>query len=246
MKTKQILTLNKYIDKNSNLLIFLLCLLGVLIPALSGRAGTNMWEKYSLILTSSFFNTMFSLALLIIMITVSQKLSTNYFYISRYSKYSFLIKTNIKALIIITIMTYMISQILILGGAVLFSFGNNSLIADPNYKIPIVMYILFQIIKGTVFYCFIATIMYLLSILLKKRASQILIVLLSLLYFILPEIERVEHFYQLPWLYHYYLVNVKYTTLFVECICSVLYGFILYGFIKLLYKKAISNKRDLI
>ena len=238
--------INNYLDRNNGLLVFLLLFIGTLIPSISGYLGTNMWEKLLYIISNPVFNTMLFISIGFIILKSSIKLSQNYFYVCRYPHYKIMIKNNIKTIIVLIIFISIISIILALAGAVVFSLGNISLEQHSKYNISIIIYILFRLFRGMVFNCFIGIDFYCLYLLFQKNVYRLFVILSSFLCFLLPNLQEVKHFYNLPFIYHYYFMNVEYSSFFLEIICSLLYGLILIFLTKLIYKLASKNKKDLI
>lgn len=248
-KRKAFLTLSKinyYFDNKSNLLVFLLLLLGVLIPALSGSSTTNFWSRLYSILNSPIFNFMYFVAVGLNVIHISSELSKSYNVVNRYSNYKTLVKNFVRDIVITTIILSIVATILSISGAILFSFGNVSVIKHPNYDIPIVVYIVFFIIRGCIFACIVNSIIYLLSLLLDKIGVIIIILFSSCLFMITPIFYNdIQHFYNMPLLYHHYFLSIQYTTMFLEIICSVLQFFLLMIVYNLIYKFVATKKRDL-
>jgi hypothetical protein len=237
---------NSFFEKRSSLLIFLLLVLGVLIPTLSGSPTYNFWYKLFTILTSPFFNMMFFLAIGINVIYISSEFSKSYNIINRYTSYRKLVKNFIGDIVFTTIILLLVASILSIAGAVLLSFGDLSMINHPYYNIPMLFYIIFYIVRSCIFACIINAVVYQLLIILKDFATIILFLIINSLFMLLPNgILEISHFYNMPLLYHYYFSSVQYSSLFLEMICSSLEFLILLIIYKLFFKIVTLKKRDL-
>ncbi len=238
--------INYYFERKNSLLIFLLLLIGVLIPALSGSPSNNFWYRLFSILNSPFLNFMYFSAIGLNSIYISSELSKSYNVVNRYSNYKNLITSFVKDVIITTIILSIATIVLSISGAILFSFGNITMIQHPYYNFPIVIYIIFYIIRFFLFTCILTSIVYLLSLLFNKISSIIIILVFSSFFMILPEfLSDVNHFYNMPLLFYYYFLQIHYSTIFLEIICSILQFFMLLLVYKIIYKKITIKKRDL-
>lgn len=236
-----------YFENKNNLLIFLLILIGVLVPVFSGSTSFNFWYKLYSILTSAFFNMMFFLAIGVNVISLSAELSKSYNIISRYADYKVLIKNFIKDIVATTLILSLVAIILSVSGAIILSFGDFSMITHERYNIPIVIYLIFFAIRNSIFACIINVIIYMLFLSLKKIFTMIIILFINILFVLLPSHTTViSHFYNVPYLYHYYFMEVPYYSFFLELICSILQLIILIAVYKILFRIVILKKRDLL
>lgn len=237
--------INYLLEKKSNLLVFLLILIGVLIPTLSGSMTTNFWYRLFSILNSPFYNFMLFIATGLNVIHISGELSKSYNIVNRYANYKILIKKFIHDIVVTTIILSIVGFILSISGAVIFSFGNISMIEHNIYGIPIIIYIVFYIIRGCIFACIVNSIIYLLSLLINKIGAIIIVLLLNSPFMIISKIFIIEHFYNMPLLYHYYYLSIEYSTFLLEIICSVLELFLLIIIRSLIHHFVTLKKRDL-
>lgn len=238
--------INYYFDKKHSILIFLLLLLGVMIPAFSGSLTNNFWYRLWSILTSPFLNFMFFISIGLNVIYVSSELSKSYNVVNRYTNYHVLIKKFIIDIISTTLCLSVVSFILAIAGAIILSFGDMSLFNHPTYNFTIVFYILFHIIKISILACIINSILYLLVILIKKTGTTILILVSSSIFMVFPVYNKtILHFYNVPLLYHYYFLAVDYITFQLEFISTLFQLFILILIYNFLYKVVTIKKRDL-
>ena len=235
-----------FFNKKQSLLIYLILILGVIVPAFSGISNYNLWYRIHFILTNPFYNCLFFLAIAINMIYLLSDFTKRYEILCRYHNYSQIIKLFIKKICNFTIYLTLISLILVFAGSILFCMGEIDLIKHPVYNIYLIVYILFYIIRSIVFNCCVCSIIYLITIILKKYLSIILIIINTALYLLLSNsIEEINHFYNLHIMYHYYYFDIYYNNFVLEVICSLLEFFILYFVYKIIFIKVIQRKREL-
>ena len=217
------------------------------MPTLSGSPSSNFWYKLFSIITSPFFNMMFFLSIGANVIYVSSELSKSYNIISRYSNYDKLIKSFIHDIIITTVILCVVSIILAIAGAIVFSYGDFSMFVHPYYDIPIAIYIPLFLLRSWILACLINVIIYFLFIIFKKMASTFIILILSSFFLIMPScMTEISHFYNMKLMYHYYFSMVHYSSLFLEMTCSFIQFIILFAIYKLLYRFVALKKRDLL
>ncbi len=236
---------NYYFSKKNTLLIFLLILVGCLIPTLSGSESFNFWYKLLNILRNPIFNMLFFIAVGLNVIYLISDFSKSYEIISRYQNVRKNIDKNKKDIFIYTIYISFISLLIAISGAIIFSFGDFAML--KYYNLPIIYYIIFYFIRNSIIAGIINVIIYYLFMILKKISITILILLNSLLFTLLPISSSViKHFYNMKLLYHYYFLETYYETFFLEIICSLLEILILVFFSKIIYSFIIKKRRDLI
>ena len=73
-----------YYNSKKSLFIFLLLLIGVMIPSFSGNVPSNIWLRFNYILSSKIFNYFISIASFIFVLNYLEK-SNNYFFIVRFN-----------------------------------------------------------------------------------------------------------------------------------------------------------------
>ena len=237
---------NYFFEKKSSLLIFLLLVLGLLIPTFSGSPTQNFWYKLFAILTSPFFNMMFFVPIGINVIYISSEFSKSYNIINRHPSYKRLINYFTGDIVNTTIILFIVALVLSIAGAVLLSFGDFSMINHPYYNIPIVFYIIFYLIRSCIFACVINAMIYQLLIVMNEYATIIFFLIVNSLFMILPSgVFEISHFYHMHLLYHYYFSSIQYSSLILEAICSLLEFLLLLLVYKLIFKMVTFKKRDL-
>ena len=235
-----------FFNKKQSLLIYLLLILGVIVPAFSGISNYNLWYRIYFILTNPFYNCLFFLAIAINMIYLLSDFMKRYELLSRYNSYSQIIKLFIRRICNFTIYLTFISLILVFAGAIVFCMGEIDLIKHPIYNTYLVVYILFYIIRSVVFNCCVCSIIYLITIIVKKYLSIVLILLNTSFYLLLSNgIDEINRFYNMHIMYHYYYFCIYYNNFALEIICSLLEFFILYFVYKIIYIKVVQRKREL-
>ena len=247
MKFKYKITkLNYFFSKKSNIIIFLLLLLGVLIPTLSGSSDTNLWKKLFSIISNPFFNSMYFISIGLNVIYMTSEHSKNYNIISRYKSYHNMVYDFINDIIVYTVYLAIISLILAISGAILLSFGNISMVSHPDYSIPLIIYIVIFFIRNTILSCLINIFLYLLFLRIGKYLTTLIVLLNSSLFFLLPNNGRIiSRFYKLFLIPHYYYSYNAYSNLYVETICSILLIMIILTSLSIIIKIILKKKRDI-
>lgn len=239
--------LNYFFNKKSNLFVFLLIFLGAVLSTLSGSLSYNFWYKLFDILNNPIFNMLFFISIGLNVIYMMSEFSKSYLIVSRYKNFPQMIKKIAKDISIYTLYLYIISLIIAISGAIIFSFGNFNMINHPFYDIPIIFYIIFYIIRNAIIICIINLIIYLLLILFKKIFATFIIMLNSVFFFILfTDSSNILHFYNIKIIYHYYFTSIRYSSFLLEIVCSFFEIFVLAFIYKIFYKYIVSKKRDLI
>lgn len=240
------LTLEAFFRQKRNLLVYLLLFLGVLLPALSGSDNYNFWYRIYYILISPFYNAMFYLAIGISTIYMIGEFSKSYTIASRCSDYRAFIKNNMKSIIVQIMYLFVVSFILVIAGAIFFSFNNFGMINHPDYALPIIYYILVYLIRSFLFCSLVTLILYLLFLVVKKVGATVLVLInSSCFYLLLFDVPLVKHFYNMPLLYQYYYGAFHCSTFGLEIICSTLEFIILYIIYKIISRIVLIKKRDL-
>lgn len=238
--------LNYYFQKKNSLLIFLLILVGVILPTVSGSVGISFFEKLYRIITNQFFNMFFILACGLGIIYIKNEYTKSYNFISRTKDYKQLIKDFIKDIVLVTSFLYCIAIVLSVAGACIFCFGNYEFVTHPTYDFNIIFYLVFFLIRSIVISSIINIIIYLFSCIFKNKISLFLILFSSVIFTNLVPAKVVYHFYDMNILYHYYFLSVEYSSFWVEIICSSLEILLLLMLGNFIYKIIISKKRDLV
>lgn len=238
---------NYYFSKKKSILIFLLLLMGVLVPTLSGSESYNFWYKLFNILNNPVYNMLLFISIGINAIYMANEFMSSYFVISRYQNIKNTIKEFEKDIIVFTIFLLAISFIIAIAGAIIFSFGDFRMINHPYYDFPIIYYILFFLIRSFVIATLVNSILYLFMFKFNKIVSTFIILINGTLFFSLPDNNfLISHFYNMNFLYHYYYNFIKYSSFFLEIIISIIEIIILIGLNKFVFWYVSKEKRDLI
>lgn len=174
-----------YYNSKKSLFIFLLLLIGVMIPSFSGNVPSNIWLRFNYILSSKIFNYFISIASFIFVLNYLEK-SNNYFFIVRFNNKKKILLKNIKEVIICSLYFCILSILLVLSGAIVFCKGNFEIIIYEKFNISIIYYLIFKIIYFLIYYIGYNLIFYLL-ILSKKNNYYIICCILfinAFIYFI--------------------------------------------------------------
>lgn len=235
--------LNYYFSKKSALIIYLLLLIGTIIPALSGTITYNFWWKFTKILTSSIYYSMLFISIFISIIYIRKEFSLNYNIVNRKYSYKRIINEYVKDIVLVSVYLLFVSLLLAFSFAFMFTIGDWNNIFHEIYNIPISIYLIFFIIRCFAFVCIINIIMYLLSLLLKKPIYLIVVLLNSFLFMLLPDINTIKYMLILP---HYYFRILPFPNFLIEIVYSILELFLLLLIYKIIYKIVIKKKRDLL
>lgn len=241
----KIISLNSYFKKKSNLLIFLILVIGVLVPGLSGSSNYGFFAKLNSILHNPYFNMFFFIATGLNVIYMRSNFSKNYDFIIRCENYSHLIKKFVLQIVIATAILYITSFILACSVSALFCYGNYSFNNHDVYGFNILYYLIFFFVRSILFASIINVIIYLLSCVFKRNVVMFIILLFSALFLLIPSGKVVLHFYDAGLFYHYYFLDVYYISFWLEIISSLLQFILLIIISLLIYNCVIRKKRDL-
>lgn len=236
-------TINYYYHSKKSLLIFLLILIGVLIPSFSGNVGLNVWHRFYNIVTSKIFNVLLSFAMLYnIFIIVNEK--TNYNLLIRLKNKRNIIKKYIVDIVICTLYLCIISLIVTMAGAIVFSRGDFKIIAHNEYNISILLYIIAQYIKLILFHTILNITIYLICCRYKKSIIKIFGIINSLIYFVI-DVEIINLGYYVIMIFpQILLINPIFSSFGFEIIFSVIEFVLLIMLLMFLYNKNINERGD--
>lgn len=242
-----LLKINYQFNKKKYLLIFLLLLLGVLLPTLSGTKSYNFWNRLYNILNNPVYNMMLFISVGINLIYLAGDMKSNYMIISRYGDLKLINKKFIEDIIIFTVYLIFISFILAIASSVLFSFGDIKMINHPLYDIPMVIYILFFFLRSIILASIVNSIIFLVYTLFNKIIT-IIIVLINSSYFMINNVSSssIAHFYNMHLLFHNYYTYVNYNSFFLEIIISIMEIIIMFIINNIIFNIAVRKKSDLL
>ncbi len=239
--------INFQFSKKNSILIFLLLFIGVLLPTLSGSSSFNFWNKLYNILNNPIYNMLLFISIGVNVIYFISDMINNHMIVSRYNNYKKVIKIFLRYIAIFTIYLMLVSFIMAIAGAIIFSFGDFKMINHSVYDIPIIIYILFFLIRSIIIACIINSIIYLLSLLLNKFIMTIIILLNGSIFFLISyDMSFIEHFYDMHLLYHYYYNSINYGSIFLELIVSIIQILLLIIISKIIFGLVTRKKRDLL
>lgn len=237
-------SISYYFTNKKNKLVYLILLIGVLVPAFSGSSTTNFWFRLYNIFGSSFLWFSFFLAVGISSLNSFELYFKNYNIYNRYSDFKSLVKKYILDISMFTTILYVSLLIFSIAGALMFSYNNFTTYLYQEYNINIVIYIIFKIITNYIFSILVNIIVYSLPFVLKKF-EIICLVLLNCFTFQLPSLRSsINHFYEMPFLYHEYFSSLKCSSFLLELICNLFMILTLFLFNNLVYYIVTRKKRD--
>lgn len=241
-----ITTINNIYKKKKYFLIYLILFIGVLIPTFSNYSTYNFWYRLYSIITNPYVNTCFFISTGLNIIYIIKETSKNYYILNRTPSYKKMIINNTKLISISTTYLFLITIILSIAGALLFSFANISSINRPLYNINIIYYIILYIIRYILFSNIINNIIFFLLALTNQYISLLIVLLNSSIFLFLTNKTNITHFYNLPLIPHYYFNQTPYQTFLLEIICSLEELLILLLVAAIIYKIITKKKRDII
>lgn len=239
--------INYQFNKKKCFLIFLLLFIGVLLPTLSGTESFNFWYKLFNILNNPVYNMLLFVSIGINIIYLAGDMTTNYTIISRYDNLNDIIKSFLKDVVIFTVYLIFVSFVMAIAGAILLSFGDIKMINHPIYNIPIIVYIIFFLLRSIIIASIINSIIFIAYITLRKLLATLIVIINSSFFMVnSASSTTINHFYNMHLIYHNYYTFIKYNSFLLEVIISVLEIIFLVIIASVLYKGVINKKRDLI
>lgn len=230
---------SNFLSKNTNLLLFLILFIGVIIPALSGRIGSNVYDKFLYISSSVFFNLMLGLCNVILIHKIIIFYHNTIFY-TRYNNSKELLSDIIKTSVFSLIGVYVTGIVLAMAGSIIFCFSNFQMIKYNYYNLPVLIYILYLVIKNCIIHCLISIFGVLIVYKYSNNIVKILFLIILVLPYFLPTISKVNNLKEIPILHYYYYQCIQYPSFLYEILISILYCLILATFINVLQLK--TNK----
>ena len=225
-------------------LLFYILLIGVIIPTFCGLPSSNFWYRLYSIITDKFYNMLLLVAVMFGTIFLSKSSISSINISTRCCDYKEYILITVKNTIVLEFVLLISGLILSIAGAIVFCF--NDFQSYSVNGISIIAYIVFIFVRQTIIMCAIGLIMY---FLIRSYSKYITIPILFavIIFFILPlPMPSVQHFYQMPLLFYYYLQNIDFNTLWLEILCSFLEIQFLLILDNLAYKFTIRRKKDII
>lgn len=244
MNKLRITKINNYFKNKNSLLVFLLLIMGALIPSLSGVSG-GFFDNLLKVLRNSYFNMFFFLASGLSVINMRSVFSRDYDFVIRNTNYKALIKGFIIEITLSTMVIYITAFILASAFSALFCEGNYTVYNYLDYGFNVFYYLAFLLVKSLVLASLVNVITFLLSNLFKKNLTLLLVLFNSLLFIVISGNKLVFSLYDFPVLYHYYFLGTNYNTFILEILCFGLQFIILCFISRLAYNLVTRKKRDL-
>ena len=160
--------INYQFNNKKCLLIFLLLFIGVLLPTLSGSESYNFWSKLYNILNNPVYNMLLFISIGINMIYLIGEMMNNYMIILRCENLNKIIKKFINDVVIFTIYLIFVSFIMAIAGSIIFSFGDMKMINHPIYNIPMIVYIMFFLLRSIMIASIVNSIIFIIYIAFNK------------------------------------------------------------------------------
>lgn len=244
LKVKQI---REHFNDKNNLIVFLIIFIGIMCPLFSGKLEFNFWTNMNDVLTSPVAIICLFIASIINTYKYIRSYASKCMIINRFSSFKEYIAYYFKDVIYMSAYLFLIYLLLGIGGSILFSLNNFTLVNYYFYNVSYAIYLPILIIREFILFIVLNIIIYYVLLLNKKYLVTFLIIfIISLFYFVRDYKVIINNFYNMYLLYPYYFMNIKYQSLSLEIICSIIEIIILYGTSKILYKILCSKKRDLL
>lgn len=237
---------DQILTAKDHILIYLVISLGVCIPTVSALSSENFWIRLLNINTTPIYICMFYLSIGLFVVYSVKNYDNEYNILIRNRNLKHMINDSLKVIIFGTIILNIIGFLLTIAGALIFCYNDISIISHPTYNISVVIYMTFFILRGIIISCIINSILYFLYIIFKDYANIILILICSIFTIIPFQSKEILHFYNMPILFQNYYSNIKYSTFYLEILCSIIEILLLVGISKILYYFVIKKKRDII
>ena len=246
IKIKNLVNSDNYFSKKENKLLFLIIILAVLPPTVSGMQNMNLWDKLIVTIENPLANIMFFLGIIIIILNVKKRICYNEMFYFRFNNQKELLINGIRTVAIAVSIYYTIFILISLAASSFLCLGNYELSVYEKYSVAMPVYILFKYIKNEIIYVIISTIIFILSNLIIKKYLKYILVLLLLVFFFLPyENWHISHFYQIPIFFQAYLLNTNFISFYNEIIVLLIYIFLLLALSKLIFNYSIKRKNNL-
>lgn len=239
--------IKEHFNNKNNFIVFLIIFIGIMCPLFSGKLEFNFWTNMNDVLTSPVAIICLFIASIINTYKYIRRYASNCMIINRFISFKEYIGYYFKDVIHMSTYLFIIYLLLGIGGSILFSLNNFTLVNYYFYNVSYVIYLPILIIREFILFIVLNIIIYYVLLLNKKYLVTFLIVfIISLFCFVSDYKVIINNFYNMYLLYPYYFMNIKYQSLSLEIICSIIEIIILYGASKILYKILCSKKRDLL
>lgn len=239
--------IKEHFNNKNNFIVFLIIFIGIICPLFSGKLEFNFWTNINDVLTSPVAIIYLFIASITNTYKYIRSYASNCMIINRFRSFKEYIAYYFKDVIYMSTYLFLIYLLLGIGGSILFSLNNFTLVNYYFYNVSYAIYLPVLIIREFILFIVLNVIIYYVLLLNKKYLVTFLIVfIISLFCFVSDYKVTINNFYNMYLLYPYYFMNIKYQSLSLEIICSIIEIIILYGVSKILYKILYSKKRDLL
>ncbi len=238
--------LNNYLNDKNNLLVFLIILIGVLVPLFSGHLEYNFWLNLLNILTSPT-----SILFLFIAAIINIYRYLKYYFnklnlIGRFTCVREYINYFYKDIILMSIYLYFIFLILSISGSILLSFNNFNIISYSYYNISLPVYLIIFMFKELPLFIILNITIYYIICINNKYVLFTTLIMLVLMFYKSSYKDIINNVSQMYILFPYYFQRIEYQNILLEILCFLLQIFLLIILNRIIYNQIIKKKRDLL
>lgn len=239
-------TLNAYLNDKNNLIVFLIILIGVLVPLFSGHLEYNFWINLLNILSSPTCILFLFIASFINIYKYFKFYSIKFNLVGRFNSIKEYIVYFYKDIFIMSIYLYIIFIILSIAGSILLSFNNFNIISYSYYNITITTYLLILIIREFIIFILLNITMYYVIYFNNKYISFITLIMFILMFYCSCYKDIISNIFDMYLLFPYYFQVIEYQSILLEVFCSIIQIFILIVLNKIIFNYIIRKKRDIL
>ena len=232
------------INSNTLFLSIIVVFISNIVGVINDYQNLTFFSIVHELLTDKLHFTILQLLIFFNIIKISNDMK-NLMAISRYKDYFTYLKTLLKNIIVFVIFILIVDLFFNIVIACLRSNFDFTLVYHEFYDIPLLIYLLFFILREFIIIVLISTIVFELYSYTKNTIVKIAIFLIPVIsFFYNPRV--IKDLFKIPLLYSAYLTNVIYSNIFIEITGSIIQIFILSFVIIFIEHKLKTSKRDLI
>lgn len=232
------------INSNTLFLSIIVVFISNIVGVINDYQNLTFFSIVHELLTDKLHFTILQLLIFFNIIKISNDMK-NIMVISRYKDYFTYLKTLLKNIIVFVIFILIVDLFFNIVIACLRSNFDFTLVYHEFYDIPLLIYLLFFILREFIIIVLISTIVFELYSYTKNTIVKIAIFLTPVIsFFYNPRV--IKELFKIPLLYSAYLTNVIYSNIFIEITGSIIQIFILSFVIIFIEHKLKTSKRDLI
>lgn len=236
--------INYYFSYKYASILFIIMILGVLVPAISVSSIYNYWDRIYFIFNNRLIYSLYFLSISsFVFYSVFINIKNPYLF-NRYCKYDRFLKFLFKDFNIVFCFSFLLFLIITFAFAFLASSNDFSFISHFVYDLPLPLYLLFYIVRTFLIMKLINDILCYIFLIYGKRVFYCFIIIFNLYFFLLPlknKICSILEGLQIPYLF----VSKIYTSFYLELICSIIVITIFLIIKYLLKKLVLKHKNDL-